>query len=52
MVFMGVGAAKRSPNAIGKFIGRKLLKRKGQDMNSPVSGCTAVATMFYAVRTY
>ena len=43
MVLKGVGAANKKPNAIGKFIGMKELKRIAHGMNSPVSGCTAVA---------
>lgn len=52
MVLNGVGAAKTKPNAIGMFIGKKLLKRHGQGINSAVSGWIAVATMFYALLTF
>lgn len=45
MVLNGVGAVNKKPNAIGRFIGMKELKRTGHRMNSPVSGCIAVARM-------
>ena len=42
MVFIGVGAVKIMPNAIGIFIAINDENLNGQGKYSPVSGCTAV----------
>jgi hypothetical protein len=48
-VLNGVGAVIIIPKAIGMFIGTKELRRIGQEINSPLSGCIAVETTVSAI---
>ena len=51
MVLNGVGAAKMNPKLIGRFIGRKELKRRAHGIILPVSGWIAVETTVSATRS-